>query len=100
IHFQKAECLEVVLIPFEVGTVFHTGIDDRTQFMQLALGDDKSARMLPQLPWKPHVLPRQFQHLAQEWVIGIEALFDQQLRVYVIVPMAADRSGKTTYGIQ
>ena len=52
IDLQQAQRVDVVLVPFDDGAVFHRGILDGAKFVQTALGDDKAADMLGQMARK------------------------------------------------
>src|SRR5690606_9290490 len=100
IHFQESQCFEVVLIPFQAGTVFHAGIQDGTQFIQSALRNDKTTRMLPQLPRETNILMNQFQGFPQMRVSRIEPLFRQSGFIDVVVPMTTDNARQSPDSIQ
>src|SRR5688500_12383209 len=55
IYFQKAERLDVILVPFDVRAIFHAGVEDRAEVGQLAVRDHKASGMLAQLPGKAYV---------------------------------------------
>ncbi|MNM97925.1 hypothetical protein D3C81_1104440 [compost metagenome] len=55
--------------------------------------------MLPQLPWKPDILMRQFEYLTQMRIVGIKALFLQALQINIIIPMTADHARQTADSI-
>jgi len=59
IHLQKAQCVDVVLVPFDDGAVLHRGVLDGTEFVQPPLGDDKAADMLRQMTRKADDFPDQ-----------------------------------------
>ncbi len=52
IDLQQAKRIDIVLVPFDDGTVFHRGILDGAQLVQAAMGDDEAADMLRQVAWE------------------------------------------------
>ena len=46
VDLQNAQRVEVVLVPFDCGPVFHSGIGDGHQVRQWSARDDKTADML------------------------------------------------------
>ena len=49
IDFVDAEDVEIVLVPFDNGAIFHRRILDRHQFVEPILGQDEAADMLGQV---------------------------------------------------
>src|SRR5262245_35758597 len=46
VDFQDAKRIEIILVPFDEGTVVHRRIADRYDFIEPAAGDDKSTDVL------------------------------------------------------
>ena len=52
IDFQNAKCIEIVLVPFDKGAIFHCRIANGHDFFQRPFGNDEAPDMLRQVPWK------------------------------------------------
>ena len=59
IDLQQPERIDIVLVPFDDGAILHRGVLDRTELVEPAMGDDKAANMLAQMPGKPDDLTDQ-----------------------------------------
>ncbi|MND98531.1 hypothetical protein D3C80_908890 [compost metagenome] len=99
IYFEETQCLQIIFVPLQVGSVIHAGIYQGTELVQITLCNNKTTGMLPQLPWKPDILMRQFEYLTQMRIVGIKALFLQALQINIIIPMTADHARQTADSI-
>ena len=59
IDLENAEIFEIVLVPFDHGALFHRGILDRHDFVEVRSRDDEAADMLGKMARKLHQLLRQ-----------------------------------------
>ena len=69
IHFQKTERFDIILVPFDIGTVFHPCVQDRAEVGELYPRDHKTARMLAKLARETNILPRKLQDFHQVRVV-------------------------------
>ena len=65
VDLQNAEGFKIILVPLDLGTVFHGRIHDRDDGVEPVPGDDKAAHMLGQMAGKAVDFGGQFQHLAR-----------------------------------
>ena len=85
--------VEVVLVPFDDGTVVHGRILDRHQLVEPALGEDEAADMLRKMARKAAQRRRQFERQRQPRIGRIEAGLAHVVDIDAARPHAPHRVG-------
>src|ERR1041384_1341315 len=99
VDLQEPKCFDIIFIPFNACSVFHSCIQYRAQMRQLAFRNHKSTCMLTKLPGKSHELRSKLEYFDQCGVVGIEALFGKHLSFDPIVGKLPDGTRKPADGI-
>ena len=84
INFQHAKRVDIILVPFDEGAVFHGGIANRHGFIEAFTRQNEAADMLREVAGEACNLACQFQHAAEQGVIGIKADFTQALFLHLL----------------
>ena len=99
IDFQKPERIEIVLVPFDHGAVFHGGVTDRDDFRQRPARQHEAADMLREVAREADQLLRQLEHTGEQRVSRIEPrladIFVRQARI----AQAPDGGGERGDGV-
>ena len=72
VHFQQAELIEIVLVPFDDRAIGHGGVFDGHQLFEQPLRDHEAADVLGQVPRKSLQLAGQVQQQPDLAVAGLE----------------------------
>ena len=73
VDLEKAERVEVVLVPFDDGAVLHRGVHDRHDLVEPVAGDDEAAAVLGQMARKAGELVRHLKRQRERRIGRIEA---------------------------
>ena len=73
VHFEYAQRIEVVLVPFDDGAIHHRGILDRHQFVEAAARHHEPADVLRQVTRKPLYLACKFEHSSDRGCLPVDA---------------------------
>ena len=79
IHFQHPHGIDVVLVPFDNGAVFHGGVFDGDHLAQGGSGDDKASHVLGEVAGKAGDLVDQSDQVLDGGVEGIEPQLAQAI---------------------
>ena len=72
VDLEDADGIEIVLVPFDAGALFHRRVLDRHHLVEPAAGDDEAADMLGEMARKADQLARERQHPGELGVRRIE----------------------------
>ena len=72
VDLQKAERVEIVLVPFDRRALLHRRVHDRRDFVEPVAGDDEAAAVLGQMARKAGELLRHLERHAERRIGGIE----------------------------
>jgi hypothetical protein len=91
VDLEDAECVDVVLVPFDEGSIGHGAVFDGDHLTQWPAGDDKAADMLGQMTRKADELPDEFSQHTNRAIGRVEAglvheVFGQDIFVPPLVP--------------
>lgn len=81
VDLEQAERIQVILVPFDHGAIWHRGVLDWHHAAQRSLGEHEAAGVLAQVPRKTNELARQMHQLLNLQRIQREAAFPQPLGV-------------------
>ena len=99
VDFEQTEGVEIVLVPFDHGTVFHGGIADRDDLRQRPAGQHEAADMLGQMAGEADQLLGELEHAGEQGIgrvePGLADIFLRQARI----AQAPDGGGERGDGI-
>ena len=72
VDLEEAECVEVVLVPFDGGAVLHRRVHDGDDLVEPVAGDDEAAAVLGEMARKAGQLLRHLQREAKRRIGGVE----------------------------
>jgi hypothetical protein len=73
IDLHQTDCIDVVLVPFDEGTVCHGGVGDRHRFIEPPAGEDETADVLREVAWEAGQFVGEFNGLPDQRICRIEA---------------------------
>ena len=99
VDFQDAERVEVVLVPFDRGAVFHRRVGDGHHLRQGAAGDHEPADMLRQVSGKTRQFAGKADGERQPPVVGVEPGFADMFPLDAVRPPSPDRRDEGGRGV-
>ncbi len=94
VDLEDVQRVDVVLVPFDEGTIGHRCVLDRHQLGERAAGDDEAADMLREMSREPDERTRQLERQAQGRIGGIEPSLAHTVVLDAIIAPAPDAPGE------
>ena len=95
IDLHQAQRIDVVLVPFEEGAVFHGGVADGDGLVEPALGQHKAADVLGEMARKAQELAGEDRRAADVGTFRIQARLTNVVVGYAVAPAAPYRFGQS-----